>query len=145
MNQQMIFLLGGIVLAVVFALILRLPVVRDASRRHAMALLVASLIYVAFAVVGRSVGGIVVETVGVVAFGGIALLGYRRSSPALVALGWGLHPLWDVSLHSSGAGLVYTPSGYPPLCIGFDLVLAALILLGWAGAPAGLRPAAGQV
>jgi hypothetical protein len=144
MNQQMIFLVGGFALAVVFALILRLPLVRDASRRHAVALLVAALIYVAFAVAGGSAGGIAVEMMGVTAFGGIALLGYRRRSPALLALGWALHPLWDVALHSSGAGLLYTPFGYPPLCVGFDLALAALIALGWAGAPARLRPAPGQ-
>lgn len=144
MNQQILFLVGGIALAVVFARILRLPVVRDAGRRQAMALLVAALIYVAFAAVGGSAGGIAVEAGGAVAFGGVALLGYRRRSPALLALGWAIHPLWDVALHSSGAGLLYTPLGYPPLCIGFDLALAALIALGRAGAPARLRAAAAK-
>jgi hypothetical protein len=50
-----------------------------------------------------------------------------------------------VALHTAGEGFLYTPIGYVPACIGFDLVLAALIALGWAGAPARLRPAAGEV
>jgi hypothetical protein len=134
MNQPVIYGAVGIALAVVFARILRLPVVRDASRRHAVALLVVAVIYVVFAAVGGSAGGVATEMVGVAAFGGIALVGLRRRSPALLALGWALHPVWDVALHSSGAGLVYTPHGYVSLCIGFDLALALLIATGRAGA-----------
>jgi hypothetical protein len=106
---------------------------------------VAALLYVVFAVRGGSGGGMLVEIAGVAAFGGIALLGLKRRAPAILALGWALHPVWDVALHSSGAGLLYTPHGYVPACIGFDLLLAALIALGWAGAPAGPRlPAPGD-
>ena len=142
MNEQMIYLLGGVALATVFALILRLPAVRDAGRRHAMALFVAALIYVGFAVAGGSVGGMAREGVGVIAFGAVALVGLRRRSALLLALGWALHPIWDIALHSSGAGFDYTPHGYVPLCIGFDLALAALIVMGWAGrlAPAATAP-----
>ncbi|HEX6926811.1 MAG TPA: DUF6010 family protein [Longimicrobiaceae bacterium] len=133
MIEQIGLLVVGAALAAGFAAILRLPTVRNPGRRHGTALLVAALIYVVFAVVGESVSGVAVELAGVAAFGAIAVAGIRRRSPALLAFGWAVHTLWDVLLHSSGPGFLYTPRGYAALCIGFDLVLAALIAKGWAG------------
>jgi hypothetical protein len=129
MTEQLLFGLAGAAGALVFAMVVR-AVAREPERRHAGALLVAALLYVLFAALGRSANGLAVEAAGVVAFGGLALLGVRRQAPALVAAGWALHPMWDVALHTAGAGAAYTPRGYVAACIGFDLLLAALILRG---------------
>jgi hypothetical protein len=137
MSETMMYVLAGAAGAVVYAMVLRMAAVRHPIRRHATALLVAAVIYVVFAVRGGSEGGVAVELAGAAAFGGVALLGLVRRAPGIVALGWALHPVWDVALHTAGAGLGYTPHGYVPACIGFDLLLALLIALGWAGAPAG--------
>lgn len=145
MIEQLSFAVMGGALAAGFAAILRLPFVREPGRRHGMALLVAALIYVVFAIVGGSEGGVVVELVGVAAFGAIAVIGIRRRSPTLLAFGWAVHTLWDVLLHSSGPGSLYTPDEYAALCIGFDLVLAALIVKGWAGRTVPRRSAVAEV
>lgn len=132
MNESMLYVLAGAAGAMLFAALVRRFATRDPSRRHATALLVAALLYVAFAAHGGSGGGILVEAAGVVVFGGIAHIGLKRRAPAILALGWALHPVWDVALHTSGDGLLYTPHGYVPACIGFDLLLALLIASGWA-------------
>jgi hypothetical protein len=49
-----------------------------------------------------------------------------------------MHVLWDVSLHLSGAGAMYTPDWYPWGCVSFDLVVAGAVLT---AAPPG-RPSA---
>jgi hypothetical protein len=133
MNEQMTWILTGAAGALAFGALVRRFAHRDPSRRHAMALVVAALIYLAFAAAGGSAGGVGVELGGVAVFGGVAAVGLVRRMPWLLALGWALHPLWDVALHTAGEGLRYTPAGYVPACIGFDLALAALIALGWAG------------
>jgi hypothetical protein len=56
----------------------------------------------------------------------------------VLALAWALHPVWDIALHTRGLGS-YTPDGYVVACIGFDLLLAALIVRGWAEVPASAR------
>ncbi|MEW5931483.1 MAG: DUF6010 family protein, partial [Gemmatimonadota bacterium] len=80
--------------------------------------------------------GVLLELAGTAAFGGVALLGLVRRSPGTVALGWALHPVWDVALHTWGTMEAYTPEGWVVACIGFDLLLAGLIARGRAGAPA---------
>jgi hypothetical protein len=142
MNESILYLLAGAAGAMLFATLVRHFAVGNPGRRHATALVVAALLYVAFAAHGGSGDGILIEAAGVAVFGGIALLGLTRRAPALLALGWALHPVWDVALHSTGAGLQYTPHGYVPACIGFDLLLAMLIALGWAYTPARARIAA---
>ncbi|HET9985909.1 MAG TPA: DUF6010 family protein [Longimicrobiales bacterium] len=127
MTEQLLFALAGAAGALVFAMVVR-AVAREPERRYAVALLVAALLYVLFAALGQSASGLAVEAAGVVAFGGLALLGLRRRAPLLVAAAWALHPVWDVALHTAGAGAAYTPRGYMAACIGFDLVLAALIV-----------------
>lgn len=141
MSEQMTYVLAGAAGAVAFAVLVRRFARRDPSRRYAMALLVAALLYLAFAAAGGSARGVLVELGGVAAFGGVAAIGLVRRTPPLIALGWALHPLWDVALHTAGEGLGYTPHGYVPACIGFDLLLALLIVLGWAGAPTQARRA----
>ena len=43
-----------------------------------------------------------------------------------LAIGWAAHVLWDVGWHF-GESVAFVPSFYPPVCIGFDLVVAIYI------------------
>ena len=130
--MMLIALVVGIVLASAFLLWTRAQ--PDAGRRlYAIGLVVTALIYVAFALIGRgSARSLALEAVGVLLYGGAAWLGFRKSA-ALLALGWAMHVVWDVSLHLQGAGAGYTPDWYPWGCISFDLMVAGAVLA--AGAP----------
>src|SRR4029450_13715775 len=80
--------------------------------------------YFGFATVGREVVGVpaiwtLIELLQVVVFGTMALLGLR-GSPYWLAAGWALHPLWDVWLHYTGPGEVFTPWTYAIACVSFD-------------------------
>jgi hypothetical protein len=95
---------------------------------YAVGLGVTALVYVVFAVIGgasaRSLG---LEALGVLLYGGLAWAGHRKSA-ALLALGWAMHVLWDVSLHLHGTGAGYTPEWYPWGCVSFDLMVAGAVL-----------------
>ena len=67
------------------------------------------------------------EVLGVLLYGGLAWAGHRKSA-ALLALGWAVHVLWDVSFHLEGAGAAYTPDWYPWGCVSFDLIVAGAVL-----------------
>jgi hypothetical protein len=120
-------LLVGVVLAFGFLLWTRKQA--DAGRLfYIIGLVVTALIYVAFALIGRAdARSLRVEAVGVLLYGAMAWAGGRWSA-ALLALGWALHPVWDVALHLEGAGAAYTPDWYPWGCISFDLMVAGAVL-----------------
>ena len=140
MTTTLFPVLAGIVQASAFALLVRTAGARLAIRLHALLLLVAPLLYVLFAVRHAAWDGLLLELAGTAVFGGLALAGLLRRSTALIALGWALHPLWDVALHTTGMGAAYTPESYVAVCLGFDLALAVVIARGWAGLPTALRP-----
>ncbi|HEX2188814.1 MAG TPA: DUF6010 family protein [Longimicrobiaceae bacterium] len=140
MSETIVAVLNGAVQALAFALVARMAGERYRIWLHAGMLVVAAGLYVVFAARGGSAVGVAVELVGVAGFGGLAVLGLARRAPGLLALGWALHPAWDAALHTAGSFEAYTPDGWVAACFGFDLVLAALIARGWAGAPARLRP-----
>ncbi len=125
--MRLIALVVGIVLAFGFLLWIRKQP-DGGSRFYAIGLAVTALIYVAFALVGRaSLRSLALEACGFLLYGVAAWLGYRKSA-ALLALGWALHVVWDVSLHLHGAGALYTPDWYPWGCVSFDLVVAGAVL-----------------
>jgi hypothetical protein len=118
----------GVMLALALAAFANRRSADYAVRVYATALIVAALIYVAFALIGRaSEAWLLVEVGGVALFGAAAVVGRRTWVPCL-AVGWAAHVAWDLALHRSGPGAVYTPVWYPWLCVGFDLTLAACIL-----------------
>lgn len=92
-----------------------------------LGLIVAAAIYVGFALraddAARWLG---VEAIGLLSFGAMGWLGLSGRAWWLVA-GWGLHPLWDVPLHYSGAGAGIAPDWYAIACLSFDLVVAAYV------------------
>jgi hypothetical protein len=124
---RLIALVVGIVLAFGFLLWTRAQ--PDAGRRlYAIGLAVTALIYVVFALIGRAgPRSLAVEAVGLLLYGAAAWLGFRKSA-ALLALGWAMHVVWDVSLHLQGAGAAYTPDWYPWGCASFDLMVGGAVL-----------------
>jgi hypothetical protein len=100
----------------------------DAAQRRlfSVALVVAALIYIGFALAAASGRWLAYEAVGVALFAGFAWLGLRFA-PWWLAAGWITHVGWDVGLHLDRAQPV-VGAWYPLLCVGFDLVVAGFIL-----------------
>lgn len=123
----LIALVVGIVLA--FAFLTWTRTQPDAGNRlYAIGLAVTALIYVVFALVGRaSARSLALEALGVLLYGAVAWVGFRKSA-ALLAIGWAMHVVWDVSLHLQGVGAEYTPGWYPWGCVSFDLMVAGAVL-----------------
>lgn len=102
-------------------------------------LIVAGLLYVKFAVSAGQLNALPLEMVGTALTTAFATYGILRRSPAIIALGWVLHPVWDVAFHTRGLG-TYTPDGYVVACLGFDFVLAGFIMMVAARSKARLAP-----
>ncbi len=97
----------------------------------AIALIIAAMAYVAFAIgAGESALWVVGELVGVGVNGATGLLGVR-GSPMWLAAGWALHPLWDVVLHYFGLGSSFAPISYTIPCVSFDLLVAVYIAIAY--------------
>jgi len=62
-------------------------------------------------------------------FTALAALAVQRDSPGLLGAGWLANVTWD-ALHHRGRGPTRVRSWYPPLCIGYDVALAAPLLTG---------------
>ncbi|MFR9803330.1 DUF6010 family protein [Pseudonocardia sp. RS010] len=107
--------------------------VRDVLGRVLLAgvLIAAAAFYVVFAA-GADAGPawLAVEVLGVLLFGGMAVLGIRRS-PYWLAAGWALHPVWDIVLHNIGPGRAFAPEPYTIACLSWDLLTAALIAVAY--------------
>ena len=78
-------------------------------------------------------GWVFVELLHCIAFGALGLCGWRGNAKWL-ALGWALHPFWDFPLHYLGPGRSIAPWTYAVLCVSFDWVVAAYILIYYRGA-----------
>ena len=121
-----ILFLAGLVAGIGFLVIAR-KVDYSEGDLLATGLLVAAVIYVGFAVLWGEEGWTRFEAVGVAIFSLIAFLA-RRFGILWIGLGWLLHIGWDYLFHMVGAGSHLAPSWYPPVCIGFDLVVGVYIL-----------------
>lgn len=124
MNVLEIFL--GLSLAAGAAWLVR---IRFPYKDHAfwrMGLLVAACIYLLFATWGLNGQWLLIEAAGVLLYGVFAWLS-KRYALWWLAIGWGLHPLWDVLLHGGGH-LGFVPAWYPGVCLGFDLLIGGYIL-----------------
>lgn len=105
------------------------------QRAWAIYLVVAALIYIGFSLFGGAEPRwVMIESGGVLLYGGLAVAGALRA-PRLIALGWLAHSLWDLVIHPNGhPGFV--PSWYPPVCLGFDVVVGVWLLKRFASADA---------
>lgn len=115
-----------VVLGILLTIPLRRLAQRDSDSRHkiaALGLVVAALIYV---VSGFMTDHLPRELGGMLIFAGLAIMAVGHM-PQLVVLGWLGHTAWDVlgMLGYTGHAL---PGWYPPLCIGFDMAIAAILL-----------------
>lgn len=123
-SAVILWLAVGLVLGVVFIALAR---VFGERRVFAVGLVVAAGLYVGLAVYGdASWTWLGIEVAGVGLYGALAVLGYR-SSAWWLALGWALHPVWDVALHQLGGGSEFAPPWYPVQCISLDLLVAFYI------------------
>jgi hypothetical protein len=121
--------IGGAVLAVIAFLLSRFTMEIYGRALLAIFLFAAAGAYFGFAVLaGAGPIWTLVELVGVIVFGVMALLGLRDSAWWL-AVGWALHPLWDVVLHYWGPGRTFASQPYAIACISFDWVVAAYIAI----------------
>lgn len=75
---------------------------------------------------------LLIELLQCIAFGALGLMGWKGSARWL-ALGWALHPVWDFGVHYVGPG-DFAPWRYAILCLSFDWVVAAYILIRYRGA-----------
>ena len=98
-------------------------------------LFIAAGAYFGFATLGRELVDtqplwMLVEIAQVIVFGAIGLLGLR-GSPYWIAVGWVLHPFWDVVVHYIGPGHAFTPWTYAIACISFDWLVALYIVIAY--------------
>lgn len=122
-------LLGGVISSLIVIGLARMKNPQGERRIYAAGLLGAALVYLLLALAGgASARWLGVESLGVIIYGAVAWAGLR-GWPGLLALGWAAHVAWDTLLHLNGAGAEYTPGWYPWLCISFDLVIAAAIVV----------------
>lgn len=122
-------LIAGFLLALLLVVIARRSAANE-LRLYAIGLVTAALIYGGLAVSGHATGRwLVLELIGIAAFGTVAWLAVRSRRFSLLAAGWAAHVLWDVLLHLGGMpGAAYTPGWYPWLCLSFDLVIAGALV-----------------
>jgi hypothetical protein len=125
----MLEIMVGAILAGVLVVALRRARFERVLRFWARALFVAAAIYVGFVLVGGApTQWLLIEVGGLLLFTTLAVLGLKYS-PWVLAGAWFAHIAWDSLLHSQSTAFV--PQWYPPLCIGFDLVVGAYIVFVW--------------
>ena len=88
-------------------------------------LLLAALVYVVFALIGKAWDYLPIELGGVLLYG-IFVWFSKKHALYWLAAGWALHIGWDVFLHTDPE-LAFVPSWYPGICLGFDIVIAIYI------------------
>ena len=97
------------------------------QRLLALGLIIAAFIYVGMAIWQRDDTWLGIEIAGAVAYTLPALAGLR-GKPHWIAIGWFLHPLWDIILHYMGPGHHIVPGWYAWACVSFDVWVGAYIL-----------------
>ena len=130
--------IGGAVLVLLAFLLSKF--VSDVAGRTLLAtvLFAAAGAYLGFAVTAPvSRLWLLIELLQAIAFGTLGLYGWRGPAKWL-ALGWALHPLWDLPLHYYGPGRNVAPWTYAVACLSYDWVVAAYILIYYRGSS---RPA----
>jgi len=127
MMYYIICVFVGLILGSLFIVIARKLSPNGEKVFLAQALWIAALIYIGFALAWGDMYWLGIESLGVLAYGIFAYLGYRYSA-IWVGLGWLVHPLWDAVLHLYGAGHAIAPDWYVIACISFDVLVGAYIL-----------------
>ncbi len=92
-----------------------------------LTLVLAALIYIAFAALWGDRLWLIIESAGVIGYALFYLASMGRSI-LWIALGWLLHPVWDIALHLFGPGSHIAPGWYAIACMSFDFSVAGYIL-----------------
>ena len=116
----------GLLGAIGLVLVARFLVPRRELLVYGVGLGITAVAYVVFALQrGAPARQLGLELVGAALFGSAAILGTRRW-PALLAVGWTAHVVWDLLLHPASSP-AFAPVWYPWFCVGFDLPVGAYI------------------
>lgn len=108
----------------VFVAVVRRRGPESRSRLLSVGLAAAALIYLVFAIAAGGGMWIPVELLLAVSFSLMAFSTQR--SALLLGVAWLLHVGWD-AMHMCYLEAAVALAWYPPLCIGFDLVVAAYL------------------
>ena len=120
----------GFVIVVPYILWLQRLGPKQLCQAAAIGLVVAAVIYIGFSLFNADRSWVMVEVLGVLAYGLAAWLAIRYSLLWLAA-GWGLHPIWDVWLHWLGPGSDIVPPWYAIACLSFDVALGVFVIWIW--------------
>ncbi len=85
-------------------------------------------VYLGFALVDGRARTFAIEYAGIVLFAGVATIALVIEEPIVLALGYFGHGLWD-ALHHRRALDTAMPWWYVPVCLGYDAVIGAYVLL----------------
>lgn len=85
--------------------------------------------YLGFAVADGTGRALLVEATAIALFVGVAAASLWLQSPALLAVGYLAHGVWDALHHPRAITTEITP-WYPPFCLTYD-VLVGLFVLVW--------------
>ena len=88
-------------------------------------LVVVALYYVLFAAMGGSTRALVLESIGMAAFAGLAVAGFKHSS-WIVATGLAAHGVFDF-FHAGIIDNAGVPPWWPTFCGAYDVAAAALL------------------
>ena len=122
-----IWLLLGLVLGSILLIYARSYSQRGEIQVLTIALVIAAIIYVGFAIIWGNLIWVAIELAGLPIYGLFAWLAIRYAYYYLLGIGWMLHPIWDVVLHLFGPGRWLAPEWYAMGCITFDLLIAVYI------------------
>lgn len=92
------------------------------------ALIIAAIIYMIFAVLDFNLVWFGIEFIGVLIYGTFFYLA-KRFGLLFLAIGWALHPIWDVVLHLLNVEVDFAPEWYAVMCISFDITIAAYVII----------------
>jgi len=85
--------------------------------------------YVGFAARDGRHSSNIIELLGAIGFGILAVAGLAFSS-LLIAGGYVAHGIWDLIHHQHGP-LADTPAWYIPFCVVYDIIVGAFLFIWW--------------
>jgi hypothetical protein len=94
---------------------------------YPVVLIVIAALYLLFAVMAKSTGSLVAESIPALVFVAMAVLGFRKT-PWLVVAGLALHGVFDFFHHAVIAN-PGVPLWWPGWCLAYDVVAAAYLAM----------------